>query len=639
MQPQLARACRKLDAAGDADAHRLHAVAALIDALCGEGLHRHLHVVAQGRPLVGVAQGQLHPGGQSVQRNLRLRPPGHPDIGMVSHVLPHAGQVGHHRDAELPQVGRRADARQHQDVGRADGAGAENDLVAFDGEDLAAAFHPSSDSAVAFEQDALHVAVGADGEIEAMARLVQVAQGGAHAHAAGVVEGSRADAGGVGVVVVRAVGKPRLAAGGVECVLCRVPGLRLEAVAHDGAVGAVEIVGEVSVGLQLAEVGQAVGVAPFAVAHFGPRIVVLRHAAQEHLPVDGAGAAGDLAARHHHRRGALGGLADELPVVVADHDVDFSGVAELHLLRQTLEVGIVRPSLQQQHRHRRVFGQPRGDDGAGGTGPNHDVVVLHPGLLNRTQSRNDAKPQRLPLRHCALASWRLDKSVGGLDAFEVGIGGRVVQGHGQISGHVVVDLLQVVRAVAQHDVEQLQHRDLAAVVGRHHALESLAVAAVQEGDDVVAHLEAVPGNLRRGGDGLEPLVLGLHIVPAHAAHLVGQVGDFREGQDVHHRVPQAPGPPGHDGVQLFLAELVVGPHRRAQYRAVLFGQPGGLARQVNRHVQFQGRDELLGVVADDDLGVVDDGHRQRLDAPAAQMLHRSGLAEQVVMFIGNAVGL
>ena len=231
-----------------------------------------------------------------------------------------------------------------------------------------------------------------------MASLVQVSQGGAHADAAGVVEGRGADAGGVGVVVVGAVGEPGLATGLVEGRLRRMPCLRLETVADDGAVGAVEVVGEVSVGLQLAEVGQAVGIAPFAVAHLGPGIVVFGHASQEHLAVDGAGAARDLAAGHHHRRGALGGLANELPVVVADHYVYFGGVAELHFLRQSLEVRVVRPGLQQQHRDVGILGQPRGYDGTGGTGPNHDVVILHLWLLNGTQRRNIVRKNFAPLR-------------------------------------------------------------------------------------------------------------------------------------------------------------------------------------------------------------------------------------------------
>ena len=136
--------------------------------------------------------------------------------------------------------GRRANAGQHQDVGRADGARAEDYLVGLDGEGLAAALHQCTHGPVAFEQELLHVAVGADGEVQAVAGLVQVAQGGAHAHAAGVVEGRGADARRVGVVVVGAVGESRLAAGLVEGRLGRVPGIGLEPVTDDRAVGAMK---------------------------------------------------------------------------------------------------------------------------------------------------------------------------------------------------------------------------------------------------------------------------------------------------------------------------------------------------------------------------------------------------------------
>ena len=135
-------------------------------------------------------------------------------------------------------------------MGRADGAGAEDNFAALDGERFSAALDPCADGTPhpirsIGEQYPLHVAIGADGQVEPVPGLVEVAQGGAHAHPAGVVEGSGPDAGGVGVVMVRTVGETGLPAGGVERRLGRVPGLGLEAVTHDGAFGAVEVVGEV----------------------------------------------------------------------------------------------------------------------------------------------------------------------------------------------------------------------------------------------------------------------------------------------------------------------------------------------------------------------------------------------------------
>ena len=67
----------------------------------------------------------------------------------------------------------------------------------------------------------------------------------------------------------------------------------------------------------------------------------------------------------------------------------------------------------------------------------------------------------------------------------------------QVGVHEPVHLLQVVRAVAQDDVEQFQHGDLAAVVGRHHPVKPLGVAAVQERDEIVGDAAGVVGNLLR----------------------------------------------------------------------------------------------------------------------------------------------
>ena len=106
-----------------------------------------------------------------------------------------------------------------------------------------------------------------------------------------------------------------------------------------------------------------------------------------------------------------------------------------------------------------------------------------------------------------------------------------------------------------------------------------------------------------------------------------------------HRITQAPGTPRNDGIQLLLAELVVGPDGGAEDRVVLLSEPRGLARQVDGNIQFKGRYQFPGIVAYDDFGVIDDGDRQRLDATAAQVLDRGGLAQQIVMFVLNAVGL
>ena len=64
--------------------------------------------------------------------------------GVVEEVLADAGRFVQHRDTELVELIAGAYSREHQNVGRFQRAGAEDDLVGLDGEYLAAAFrlHP-----------------------------------------------------------------------------------------------------------------------------------------------------------------------------------------------------------------------------------------------------------------------------------------------------------------------------------------------------------------------------------------------------------------------------------------------------------------------------------------------------------------
>ena len=214
-----------------------------------------------------------------------------------------------------------------------------------------------------------------------MAGFGEIAQIGAHPDAVGVVEGGGSDALRIRVVVVPDFSIAGRYAGRVEGVLGRQPTFPGETVHDDGPVAPMEVVvAVVRVGLDAPEDWKQLGVGPLVVALGGPAVVVLRHAAQEHLAVDGAGAAGDLAAGHHNLRRGVGALAHELPVMVADHDVDFGVVAELHLFGQLLELRIVGARLDQQHVLAVVLGQAAGDNRASGARPNHDVIVLHTSL-------------------------------------------------------------------------------------------------------------------------------------------------------------------------------------------------------------------------------------------------------------------
>ena len=85
--------------------------------------------------------------------------------GMVPHALSHSGQVVDRRYAELPEVVGRTHAGQHEDMRRADGAAAENDLIALHHEGLASAFELDARGPVAFKDHPEHGAVGPYGQV------------------------------------------------------------------------------------------------------------------------------------------------------------------------------------------------------------------------------------------------------------------------------------------------------------------------------------------------------------------------------------------------------------------------------------------------------------------------------------------
>ena len=231
------------------------------------------------------------------------------------------------------------------------------------------------------EQYSLDRHVGPNGQIQPVARQAQVADGRRPADAVRVVQRRGPDAGGAGRVVVLAVRQPVVAPGLEPGHVALPPLLAGEAVADDGPARAVEVAGVVLVGgvrLHHVEVGHELLEAPLVVSPLGPVVVVLRNAADEYLPVDGAGAAGHPAPGHVYGRRAIGGPGLELPVVVAVPDALGGQVAVLHLLRQAVHVGVVRTRLQEQHRGVGVLGESRGENRARRACADDDVVVLHP---------------------------------------------------------------------------------------------------------------------------------------------------------------------------------------------------------------------------------------------------------------------
>ena len=126
---------------------------------------------------------------------------------------------------------------------------------------------------------------------------VEVVEGVAHADAVDGVAGARRHAGGLRVVLVLLDGVALGDAGLLEGDGVGQPFRAGIAPDRNRAVVAVEVASaEVQVRLHLVEVGQAASEAPLVVAPRGPAVVVLGNATQQHLTVDGAGAASSLAA-------------------------------------------------------------------------------------------------------------------------------------------------------------------------------------------------------------------------------------------------------------------------------------------------------------------------------------------------------
>src|SRR5262247_3429179 len=88
------------------------------------------------------------------------------------------------------------------------GASAENDLVARYHKGFAAALDLNPRGPLSVEQEAMHQAVGLNGQVQPMPGLTQMTDGGAVANPLGVVNGGRAAPVGYWGVVARKTGKP-----------------------------------------------------------------------------------------------------------------------------------------------------------------------------------------------------------------------------------------------------------------------------------------------------------------------------------------------------------------------------------------------------------------------------------------------
>ena len=298
---------------------------------------------------------------------------------MISEIPAHARQVMHERYPHIAQMIRRPHARQHQQLRVGDAAAAENDFVALHHKPFAAALHFHARRALALKQQLARHAVRPYGQVKPVARLAEIAQACTPADAVRVVAGNRADAVRIGRVQVVNMRVAELAAGVIERRLRRQPRLALKAVADDRAFAAVKIVLEIGIRLHPAKERQNPLKRPFAIAVSRcPVLEIVRQPAQKHLPVNRASAARNLAPWHKHRLRHIISLARELPVMlVAHHNIRARRIAILQLLRQPLEIRIIRPRLQQQHRPCPILRQPTRRRRARRPRPYDHNIILH----------------------------------------------------------------------------------------------------------------------------------------------------------------------------------------------------------------------------------------------------------------------
>src|SRR5262245_30395091 len=139
---------------------------------------------------------------------------------------------------------------------RTNGASAENNLVARHDKRFAAPLDLDPGGSRAVEEEPPHQTVRLNGQVQPMPGLTQMTDGSAVANPVGVVERGRADASRFRVVVVSTIGKTGSTTRLIESNLAREPGVAREPVSDDGAIIAMECIGEILVIFQLAKVGE-----------------------------------------------------------------------------------------------------------------------------------------------------------------------------------------------------------------------------------------------------------------------------------------------------------------------------------------------------------------------------------------------
>src|SRR5262245_41935898 len=157
------------------------------------------------------------------------------------------------------------------------------------------------------------------------------------------------------MVLVRIIAKVGVNTGPVKGQGLWHPLVPLIAVYRDWAVLAVEFPTTIVVVFHLTEIRQYLLIGPFGIAPCGPVVIILRNATVQHLPIDRARTAGRLATRDSQPVLLWCELRYVAPVMRAIGGEPHI-IAQLEVIGQVREGGVIRPGLQQEHRCTGVLG-------------------------------------------------------------------------------------------------------------------------------------------------------------------------------------------------------------------------------------------------------------------------------------------
>ena len=274
---------------------------------------------------------------------------------MVLQIGADPGAVGDDLDAHVTQMRRRADARQHQQFGRVEGRGCDNDLtVCADCLDLAAALDFNTDGLAVFDDDPARQAFD-QLQVGALQRRPEIGIGRRPAPSPMDRLFHRPEAFLLLAVIVFGHLKPGLLSGLDEAFIERV--FLIATADMQRAFGAAPALLSAMGMFHPLEIGQHIRIGPAVGAGLGPAVKIFRMAAHIDHAVDGGGAANDLAARRGEPTPAQMRFRFGFIPPVVDSHAHRIGQGSRHLDEGS---GIGAAIFQHDDRVFSVLGQPAG---------------------------------------------------------------------------------------------------------------------------------------------------------------------------------------------------------------------------------------------------------------------------------------